>query len=425
MRRFGIESGGGRCDNADVLNMRTGWSIGVCLVWGTLLLAAGAVWAQQAGVGPRLSRSDLPVAPVTSKDGSVVVCAPLSKMGYRAPILVFVDRTRGELARTTRMKFGSPSCPVVVQIGGKSDGDTRVLAARVSDPEGGGVRERIELPDPEAADLGKFRRAICVALLRAWMAEAGGTRETMKEVPVWLIDGLVRHMGRETRQQDVDRTLLLWSRACLPPAAELFAAESAAASREPALAAVLAGWFLEKRSDEGNPFEALLSGAAKGCGWSPAVAGRLLAGTEDPAAFDGALDLWLEGLGRTVVKPGLTSEGILRRFRSRLLLYPAFYGTTWGNNRPCITFYEAIPRADEPEVRRCAAAQTGLVKLAAAGRDGMLLAASEAYIGFLEALASGAKQGELSRLLREAEGMRKELERRTAKGIILRRTTGE
>ncbi len=300
-----------------------------------------------------------------------------------------------------------------------------MFAARVTDPDGGGVRERIDLPDPEAADLGKFRRAICVALLRAWMVEAGGTRETMKEVPVWLIDGLVRHMGRETRQQDVDRTLLLWSRACLPPAAELFAAESVAASREPALAAVLAGWFLEKRSEEGNPFEALLSGAAKGCDWSPAVAGRLLAGTEDPAAFDGALDLWLESLGRTVVKPGLTSEGILRRFRSRLLLYPEFYDTTWGNSRPCITFYEAILRADEPEVRRRAAAQTGLVKVAAAGRDGMLLATSEAYIGFLEALARGAKQGELMRLLQEAEGMRKELERRTAKGIVLRRTTGE
>ncbi|MDD4017525.1 MAG: hypothetical protein PHV28_06225 [Kiritimatiellae bacterium] len=407
------------------MNVRTGWSIGVGPVWGgLLLLAAGAVWAQPAGVGPRLPQRDLPAAPVTSKDGSVVVGAPLSKMGYRAPVLVFVDRTRGELARATRMKFGSPSCPLVIQIGGKSDGDTRVFAARVADPDGGGVRERIELPDPEAADLGKFRRAICVALLRAWMAEAGGTRETVKDVPVWLIDGLVRHMGRETRQQDVDRTLLLWSRACLPPAAELFAAESAA-SREPALAAVLAGWFLEKRSDDGNPFEALLSGAAKGCDWSPSVAGRLLAGTGDPAAFDGALDLWLEGLGRTVVKPGLTSEGILRRFRSRLLLYPAFYGTTWGNNRPCITFYEAIPRADEPEVRRCAAAQKGLVKVAAAGRDGMLLATSEAYVGFLEALARGAKQGELSRLLREAEGMRKELERRTAKGVILRQTTGE
>jgi len=33
---------------------------------------------------------------------------------------------------------------------------------------------RIELPDPEAADLAKFRRAICAALLRAWMVDAGG-----------------------------------------------------------------------------------------------------------------------------------------------------------------------------------------------------------------------------------------------------------
>jgi hypothetical protein len=52
----------------------------------------------------------------------------------------------------------------------------------------------------------------------------------------------------------------------------------------------------------------------------------------------------------------------------------------------------------------------------------MLLAVSEAYVAFITAFARGEKQGELSRLLMEAEGMRKELERRTAQGAVLQRT---
>lgn len=384
-------------------------------------LPAGVAWAQQDG--PRVSRAGVPAAPVTSKDGAVAVRAPLSKAGYRAPVLVFVDRTRDELARATRLKLGSAACPLEIVIGGQGDGDTRVLATRISEP-GGGVHERIELPDPEAADLGRFRRAICVALLRAWMVEAGGVEGTMRDVPAWLVDGVVRHMGRETRQQDVDRMLLLWSRACLPPAAELFAAQGEAAAREPAVAAVLAGWCLEKRAD-GSPFEALLRGAAAGRAWSPAAAGRLLAGTEDAVAFDEALDLWLTGLGRMVVRPGLTSAGVVRRFRSHLLLYPAFYGTTWAHNRSCLTFGEAVLQAADPEVRRRAAAQAERVKLAAVGRDGMLLAVSEGYAAFLMAVARGQAEGELTRLLLEAEGMRKELERRTARGAVLQRQVGE
>jgi len=54
----------------------------------------------------------------------------------------------------------------------------------------------------------------------------------------------------------------------------------------------------------------------------------------------------------------------------------------------------------------------------------MLLAVSDAYVRFLEAFARGAKPGELSRLLMEAEGLRGNLERRTARGEVLQRSVG-
>ncbi len=383
-----------------------------------VVLSVGESWAQQDG--PRLSHTTMPATPVYSKDGTVVVYASSSKAGYRMPVLSFVSQCQDELQRVVRLKLGSQACPLEIAIGGQNNGDTRVLTARLRD-SGGGLRERIELPDPEAADLMKFKRAICVALLRAWMVDAGGTEETMRDLPGWLIDGIVRYLDRETRPADVDRTLLLWSRACLPPAKDLFEAESLAAMREPAVSAVLASWFLEKRP-EMNPLEALLRGAATGTEWKPEVAALLLAGTNDPYTFDNYVDGRLMGEGRVVAKLGLTTIGIMRRFRSHLLLYPSYYGKMLSNNHSWCTFQEAVTRSGDPDVRQSAAVQLVHVKTAAAGRDGMLLAVSEAYGVFLDALARGAKEGELSRLLMEAEGMRRDLETRTARGAVLQRS---
>jgi len=385
--------------------------------WVACALVFGAAAARAAP--DELVRKGAPAAPVSSKDGSITVHAPAEKAGYRAPVLVFAQRTREELQAEVRLKLVSQAVPLEIAIGGKSDGDTRVLTARLNDGSGA-VRERIELPDPEAANLALFRRALCVALLRAWMADAGGTDETMKDLPAWLIDGLIRHMDREARQADLDRTLRLWSNACLPPAADLFEMDSTPATREPAVAAVLASWFLEKRAKgESNPFEALLRGAAKGAAWSPAVAGRLLAETSDALAFDEALDVWLLSEGRQVIKPGVTTDGIVQRFRLQLLLYPSEYGKTFDTRKACLTFQEAVQQADDPQVRLSARAKAVAVCVAACGRDGTLLAVSEAYVHFLEALAKGAKPGELTRLLMDAEGLRREMERKTSSGEVL------
>jgi hypothetical protein len=84
-----------------------------------------------------------------------------------------------------------------------------------------------------------------------------------------------------------------------------------------------------------------------------------------------------------------------------------------------LTFQEAVLRAAEPAVRLAAHRRALSVRMAAVGRDGMLLAVSDAYVRFLGALARGAKQGELSRLLNEAEALRGEVERRTAGGEVL------
>jgi len=152
------------------------------------------------------------------------------------------------------------------------------------------------------------------------------------------------------------------------------------------------------------------------------MAGMLIAGTNDLHALDAYVDKRLLAEGRVVAKPGLTTDGIVRRYRANLLLYPASFGKTLGQKRVWCSFQEAVTRSGDPNVRLSAAAQLGRVKVAAVGRDGMLLAVSEAYAAFLEALVRGAQEGELSRLLMEAEGMRRVLEQKAMRGEILQRT---
>jgi hypothetical protein len=170
----------------------------------------------QTAEGPRLPRGAAPAAPVYSRDGTVVVYAPGDKAGYRMPVLTFVTQFSAELQRVLRLKLGSQLAPLEVAIGGQSDGDTRVLTVRLRDAGGGVVRERIELPDPEAADLDLFRRAVCVALLRGWMAEAGGTEATMQDVPGWLIDGLLRYIDRRAAASGRRPHAAALVAACLP-----------------------------------------------------------------------------------------------------------------------------------------------------------------------------------------------------------------
>ncbi len=358
---------------------------------------------------PELSVPVVPAPPVYSGDGSVVVFSSQSRKNYRGPILVFVNRTRMLFQNGLNLKLGSSKCPLEIRVGNKSDGDTSVLTARIRDLNGN-LRERIELPDPEAADLNLFRRAVAVASLRAWMVDNGGTDESMKDLPSWFIDGMMRYLQGTDRQGDFDRTYLLWSHGCLPVADQLYAFDSYAAGKEPAVGSVLTGWFLEKR---GYAFKMLLKKAAHGVEWNTQNVAEILAG-DFRGDFDRMLDGRLYALGERVIKPGVTTEGIVRRFRSELLLFPSDYGMMFSKTNFCYSFRDAVEVSDSREIKQAALDKAVKIRTAAAGRDGSLLALSEQYERFLRALAAEEKPPVLLGMLRQAEAMRLDLENSTA-----------
>lgn len=382
-------------------------------------LAALFLWTATWAVAEK-SHSELPPLPLTGTprmlappiyagDGAVVVFASEARKDYRGPILIFVNRTRANFQSGVNLKLGSKKCPLEIRIGDKNDGDTSVLTARLRDVNGN-LSERIELPDPEAADLTLFRRAVIVAFLRAWMVDDGGTDATMQNLPGWLIDGMMRYVSGEHRQEDFDRVYQLWSNACLPTADELYAFESHAAYAEPAVAAVLAGWFLEKR---GHTFKRLLKNSAHGAAWSADAAAQLLA-DDFHGGFDRMLDTRFYALGGRVIKPGVTSEGIVSRFRSELLLFPTDYGMMFSNTNFCYSFRKAVDSSDCREIRQAALDKALAIRVMAAGRDGSLLALAESYEVFLQTLASGAESSRLLSLLTRAQTMQRELEHRVA-----------
>ncbi|MDA3925943.1 MAG: hypothetical protein PF904_14700 [Kiritimatiellae bacterium] len=396
----------------------SGWAIRLLSVMLLSLTVAYAVFGadELPQLNARKNQSRFPAPPMYSGDGAVVVLSSVDKASYRGPVLVFVNRTRDMFLQGVNLKMGSLDCPLEVKIGDKNDGDKSVLSMRVRDKQGA-LREKIELPDPEAADLTRFKRAIIVAFLRVYMVDQGGTDKTMQNLPNWLIDGVIRHLEGVHRQADLDRTHLLWSNACLPPAEVLYRFDSSAAKSEPAVAAVLAGWFMEKR---GVGFKALMKGVANGRKWSPEYAAGLLVDTF-AGEFDMMFDMRLQALGRRVVKPGVTTAGIMRRFRSELLLFPSDYGMMFSKKQSYYNFGDAVTEAEDVNLQKSALARVVNIKMAAVGRDGMLLALSERYIKFLTAFAEGAEQSDLMKMLMQAESMRCDLENRLGSGAVLKR----
>ena len=404
------------------------WMVFVCVSIGCV--ACGLAQDEPLPLSPRAL---LPAQPVRSGDKCVTVRSSVAMENYRAPVLFFVNRTREEFLRSAGLKLAAQDFALEVVIGNQRDGDTRVLAARVRLPNGD-VCERIELPDPEAADLALLKHHVCMALYRSWLVSVGGGEAVLERLPAWLAEGAVRRMDPETWPADVDRALLLWSRACLPTAQDLLAAESRAVAAEPAVGAVLADYLMSRRvsaspvaTDEaggwrdarGSVLDALIRDAARGQAWTAGQIAMLVTGGGDALALDRDLDLWLIALGRKVHVPGLTTQGAVRRFRSNLLIYPSDYGHFFDQRKPWMTFQE-LAASPDPELRRAAARHVLQLQMAVVGRDTTLLGLADAYSQFLRAVATGKKPQEVNLLLINAEAQRKGLEEALAGGWMLR-----
>ncbi len=349
----------------------------------------------------------------------ICVRSSIAMAGYRTPVLLFIDNARADFFRAARLSFTTPPAPIHIFIGNQKNGDTRVLSSRIrlSHEE---VIERIELPDPEAADLTQVRRAVWLGFYRSWLVSSGGGHEsTLTKLPTWMAEGVIRKMDQATWTADIDRVLTLWSHAALPSAAAMLSAKNGA-NTEPALGTVMVAYLSERKTPEEKPvLDGLIKSAAQGNDWTPERICTTITGATDLEKLDTDLDLWLLTLSQKVVKPGTTTQGVVERFRSSLLIYPSDYGKFFDHIKPCITFQELVQHAQDPLFRQAAVGQAKWIRMGAIGRDERLNDLAESYVAFLQAFASGKKSGEMIRLLMQAEAQRRELEQTVRDGKTL------
>jgi hypothetical protein len=365
-------------------------------------------------------RALMPAAPIFSNDRLICVRSSQAMAGYRTPVLLFTDNARAEFFRASPITFTTPPAQLEIVIGNKRDGDKQVLSSRLRLSERD-VVERIELPDPEAADLTLLKQAIWAALYRSWLVvSSGGEEKTLTKIPRWVAEGAVRRMDKTTWAKDIDRVLSLWSQALLPPARMLLAAKSDATT-EPALGSALVAFLSERRGTEGKrPLDVLLRNAGTGADWSPEKVAAATTETTDLEKLDEELDLWLLSLSKRIVLPGMTSEGVLQRFRASLLIYPSDYGKVFNSTRPYITLHELLTVKDDPILKKAALGQARRIGLAVIGRDTALIGVAERYIAFLEGYVAGKKDAELVQLLTLAETEQKALEQAVKDGKTVR-----
>lgn len=362
-------------------------------------------------------RPRLPAAPVTSHDGTLVVGAATETADFRLPVLTFVGEFRAELMRATGLQFGSRKRPVIVSLG-RAHGEKGAALSRVRDVHGR-LRQQVEVPDPDQVDLDELRVVLARAFVRDWLVETGGEGPAAggAEPPEWLLRGLARRQVRESRMLDFEQTYRLWSRGRLPLLVDLLGSDSVAA-REPAVASVLAGYVCEGGA-AAERLRTLLTPLATGGVWRAASVLKLLEPSGDAVAGERAWDAWLLAGGRTVMVPGVTPPGALRRFCSQLRLYPADVAAPVADGWRGIGPEALMAVADQPWARLLAARKQHQVRVAAFGRDGTLLGIAEAYAAFFDCLATRGPSEQAAVLLQAAHIRLRDAAQQAAAGKIL------
>ena len=92
------------------------------LVWFSFFLGAPAA---VPGLGAAM--------PVYSKDGRIVVQAPAARAAYRFPVMIFADRVRQSLTRTTGLEFTANNGQLEIAVGSATNREQTVRAIHFRD----------------------------------------------------------------------------------------------------------------------------------------------------------------------------------------------------------------------------------------------------------------------------------------------------
>ncbi|MFZ4396893.1 MAG: hypothetical protein ACOYOU_14865 [Kiritimatiellia bacterium] len=396
----------------------------VAVLSGCILFYAVAPAATDAGTAPDsfVPAGLLSRATILSSDRVFAISAPPPTLGYRGPVLYFVDQFRKEFQRTTKLALGPVKYPITILLG-SSTNDLRVTGT-CSAMAGGDMQELIEVPDPEHANMDLLRTALVQAMVREVQRSWPSARDhpPPMEPPAWLLAGMARHIGAGTRPTDFDSVHAQWRSGRLPLLTDLLSADPPTALQHPALPAVLSAWLLDHPD---APLVALLRRLADGTPWSAELVAKTLYAQRTNVSLNEAWDAWQVSSMREIRQLGVTTPELVRAFRAQLLIYPGDHGLPMAESWRGRPLEECLAWPATPAVKNALLNKARAIRIYSAGRDGALQRVTVAYAALLEAAAAGEAKGKLHTMLEQAEEARRKLETRAQQGELLRDPVAE
>ena len=338
----------------------------------------------------------------------VVRTTPAARL-HRLEVLRFARDWQRELCGVIGLPVPQTHAPVEIELGSAAAEPAAIDHAVLRGSQG--YFGLVRIPAPEQIDAEALQFALTAVIVRTGIYNQATNPATVTEPPVWFVRGLARYGDRSRRGADFESAYALWSCARLPGAGELWRAGAGSpAAHHPGVAAQLAA-FCGSREPRRERWQAWCRHLGLGGAWAPADLARLWTDEADLAVLDAAWDDWLVARTRRIFDPGRTPPGVVRRFRSLLLLYP------WECDNHCSVVTRAglplawcIENPDADGLRRAAVAKARQLALQGAGRDAAFQAMTAAYAEVMRRMAEGAPAGELARMWRQAEARRRTVE---------------
>jgi len=398
------------------------------LLWAALGLLAAALPAEPESPLPPASAGAPRITAARSRTRRFLAIAPddLTKLA----LLQWAEETAGRFENMVRMKmpFGQRTVRLVVREPGTAEPTRIKTATSISD---GSLVQRCFLPEYSRIVWVDAQEALCRLFVEGFVLDRVAARQPGKPAsprwlparlpaaPPWLTEGLSQNLNPSLRAQNSKLVMDQWQDGKIASAAEVLRRGSlpgnpaAAGMNDPDRAAcgLFVGWMLSL-SNRTECLDCLFTQLASGQTVTPEVLVRCVPGCGSVSDLDERWDRWVLRQKRIVYEPGVATLRQVRQLRGELLLYPGVSGTpeTGWSGRP-LTQRDLIAQRGAPWAATAAKLQVYRLQALAAGRGPEFSAVVESYCRFLEALAAGKRRGRLEKLLAEADGKFRALEK--------------